>query len=97
MSQIELENGFYMVDIPYLLKKKRQSDVEDYILQMRMTIATNQRVMEDEQYKEFITELMKNIESSSSNNEATGEKFDRQAFETLRFMTKQGANFLGRG
>jgi len=83
-----------MVDIPHLLKKKNQEQFEEYLMQMQLSIATNNRIMEDEKYTELIQNLTKNLENETQEN--TDNKLDRQAFETLRLMTSQGANFTGR-
>lgn len=92
VSQEELENEFYMVDIPNLLEKKRKEEKADYHMQLLLHIAANSRALKDEGYEEFVRNLTKDFEKKQENN---ANKLDRQALETLRFMTNQGANRTG--
>lgn len=78
-----------MVDIPDLLEKKRKEEKAEYHMQLLLQIAANSRALKDEGYDEFVRNLTKDFEKETTN------KLDRQALETLRLMTKQGANKTG--
>lgn len=86
-----------MVDIPYLIKRKREKETNDYLMQMQLQTATNNRVMEDESYQKLIRNLTKGFEEGSKKQNNDKNEFDRHKFEVLRFMTNRGANFTGRG
>lgn len=86
-----------MVDIPYLIKKKREKEMNEYVMQMQLNTATNNRIMRDEDYQEFIRNLTKSLEDNEGKSNVDNNKLDRHKFEVLRFMTNRGANFTGRG
>lgn len=84
-----------MADIPNLIQEKFKNKNIDYFLQFQMMLASNNRVMKDETYKEFVRNLTKNLENNDKNSNA--EKLDHHALETLRLMTSKGANRTGGG
>jgi len=82
-----------MVDIPQTIEKKAKSLNVDYFLQFQMMLASNNRVMKDEIYDEFVRNLTKNLEDSEGKQDA--DKLDHHALEALRLMTSKGANKTG--
>jgi hypothetical protein len=86
VSQVELENGYYMVDLPTLIEKKRKSIVEQRLGDIFMILATNNRGIEEAEYKTYINNLNKSLGIKIE------EKFDRNKFEELRMMTNMGGN-----
>ena len=86
MTQTALEDGYYMVDLPVLLKAKRKHDAFNRLNDIFMLTATNNRSMEEAEYKKYVAGLNKEIGVKQSN------KFDRSKFEELRAMTNMGGN-----
>ena len=86
MTQTELENGYYMVDLPALLDAKRKHDAVNRLSDILTLLSANNRGMEDAEYKKFIADLNKEIGIK------TASKFDRSKFEELRAMTDFGGN-----
>jgi hypothetical protein len=86
VSQVALETGYYMVDLPALLKAKRKRDAIDRLNDLTTLLATANRGMEDAEYKKFIAGLNTEIGVKQAN------KFDRAKFEELRAMTASGAS-----
>lgn len=93
ISQKSLENDYYMVDIPGLVEKKRNERAAEYFMQLQLLIASNNRSLPDEGFENMVRNLTKNLEGEETKQETN--KLDRQALETLRFMTNQGANRTG--
>ncbi|MEN2464906.1 hypothetical protein [Ornithinibacillus sp. JPR2-1] len=89
VSQRVLETEYYMVDIPKLIEKKRKEQLADYFMQLQLSIASNNRVMEEEDYHNLVRNLTKILEEE---NKTEQNKLDRQKLEALRLMTNQGAN-----
>jgi hypothetical protein len=81
VSQTVLENEFYMVDLSKLLEAKRKQSASSRLNDVLLTIATNNRGMDDAEYKKFIGGLNKDIGIKPEN------KFNRDKFEQLRAMT----------
>lgn len=79
VTPVQLETEFYMVDIPKLIQKKREKENTDRMIQLRLLIASNNRMMDDKDYSQFINVL-------SPENRL--EKFDRNAVERLRSMSR---------
>lgn len=83
-----------MVDIHKLIKEKQTAEYAGYFMQLQLLLASNNRVLKDEEYKTFFESLTKPLkEKDGANNKG---KLDRGAMEVLRFMTNRGANFQGR-
>lgn len=80
-TQVEIETGYYMVDIVKLIETKSKLDAADKLEQVRMTLSTNNRGVEDAEYKALIAELSKRI------GVKTSAKFDRAKFEQLRSLS----------
>ena len=70
-----------MVDISKLLEAKRKQSAYARLNEVFMTLATNNRGMDDAEYKKFISGLNKEIGIKPEN------KFNREKFEQLRAMT----------
>jgi hypothetical protein len=81
VSQTVLENEFYMVDLSKLLEAKRKQSAFGRLNDVFLAIATNNRGMDDAEYKKFISGLNKEIGIKPEN------KFNRDKFEQLRAMT----------
>ncbi|KAB2335087.1 hypothetical protein [Bacillus mesophilum] len=73
-----------MIDIPSLLEEKAKEHQNKLLQQIMIRLATNERYMPDEEYKNF----MRNI----TPKEQKEERFDREKFEKLRHITNMGAN-----
>jgi hypothetical protein len=86
VSQTVLESEYYMVDLTRLLEAKRKHDAFGRLNDVFTTLATNNRGMEDAEYKKFISGLNKEVGIKAEN------KFDRDKFEQLRAMTEMGGN-----
>jgi hypothetical protein len=67
-----------MIDLPELLRAKRKHDAVDRLNRVVAMITTNNRGVDDAEFKKFMLDL----------NKATGikenEKFNREKFEELR-------------
>ncbi|MBU5214959.1 hypothetical protein [Heyndrickxia oleronia] len=87
VSQVSIENEFYMVDLPIILEEKAKEKSARLLEQIMILIATNDRHMEEGEYKKLIN----NITNQLDKQEETCQ-FDREKFEQLRFLTNMGAN-----
>jgi hypothetical protein len=88
VSQFDIENKYYMIDLPDFVEKKKQMKAQDNLEQIHMLIATNNRGMEDKEFTSLIETLKKDIGFDLKPNT----EFDRDKFEELRFLTNMGAN-----
>jgi hypothetical protein len=75
-----------MVDLSKLLEVKRKQNASRRLNDLLMTVATNNRAMDDAEYKKFIGGLNKELGIKAEN------KFNRDKFEQLRAMTEMGGN-----
>ncbi len=75
----QLEHEYYMVDIPKLIEKQREKESIDRLIHLRLLIASNSRLMEDNDYSQFVNML---------STEKKLDKFDRNAMERLRSMSR---------
>lgn len=71
-----------MADLPALLSVKRKHDAANRLGDIFMRIATNNRSVEEADYKTYIRGLNKDVGVKESN------KFDREKFEQLRQFAK---------
>lgn len=78
-----------MADIPKLLEEKAKQRTQEYLQQLMLHLATNNRAMEESEYKKFMNEITKGI------SEPIDQEFSRDKFEQLRMLTNMGANRLG--
>lgn len=87
VSQYEIENEFYMVDIPQLIEEKIKMKHRELYENFMILLATNNRSLEDNEFKKFMEDLSKPLMQQKQNSE-----FDREKFEQLRLLTNMGAN-----
>ncbi|WP_370221990.1 hypothetical protein [Cytobacillus sp.] len=81
-----LETQYYFKDLPQLLEERAKEKNEKILEQIFIRLATNQRAMEEEEYKKFLKVLTKKLKSQP------GLEFSRDKMEELRMMTHLGAN-----
>lgn len=86
VTQVELETGYYMVDLLALMKTKGKQDASNRLQNVSAMIATNNRGLDDAEYKTFI----RNLNNLVGIKEDT--KFNRDKFEELRAFTGMGGN-----
>ncbi|MCU9614075.1 hypothetical protein OEV98_10940 [Caldibacillus lycopersici] len=89
VTQKEIENEYYMVDLPDILKVKTKEQAARLFEQIMIRLATNQRFMPDDEYKQFVASIMPN------ENKAVENQFNREKFEELRMLTNMGVNRKG--
>ncbi|PKH09864.1 hypothetical protein [Planomicrobium sp. MB-3u-38] len=77
---MDIENNFYMVDIPVLIEKKRTEQNLEKITLLNLMMASNNRTMEDKEYRSFIKPFLPKGSTADMN------KFDRGKVEQLRSM-----------
>lgn len=77
-----------MVDLPKLLEEKAREKNEKLMEKVLIQLATNQRFMEESEFKKFMTQLSQSLNQNQNPNNA----FDRNKMEELRFLTQMGAN-----
>jgi hypothetical protein len=82
VTQTDLENGYYMVDIPTVLEAKRKRDALDRLNDVYLGLATNNRGLEEADYKAFIRRLNKDVGIKEEKG------FNRDKFEELRMFAK---------
>ena len=86
VPQTVLETSYYMVDLPKIIESVRKRDIVKRLGDLQMILATNNRGMEEADYKSYITGLNKSLGIKAE------QKFDRAKFEELRALTGMGAN-----
>jgi hypothetical protein len=82
VSQHAIENEYYMIDLPRMLERKARIDAMKRLDDMRFNFASNNRSLEDAEFKKYMNELTKRTGLK------VNEKFDRSKFEQLRAMTQ---------
>ena len=75
-----------MVDLPKLLEERAKEKNAKMMEQILIHLATNNRSLEESDYKNFMEKLAKNLNTKPNN------QFDRDKFEELRLLTEMGAN-----
>jgi hypothetical protein len=75
-----------MVDIPKVIEASRKRDIANRLSDLQMILATNNRGMEDADYKSYINGINKSLGVKAD------QKFDREKFEELRALTGMGGN-----
>jgi hypothetical protein len=86
VTQTELENGYYMVDLPAIIESKRKNIAVNRFYDIYTLLATNHRALESEESTSFIRGISKEIGVKEPDN------FDRSKFEELRALTGMGGN-----
>lgn len=80
VTREQLENEYYMVDIPDLLKMKQDKELADRLTLLNLLIASNNRVIEDRNYQDMVQNLIPGEKNNRN-------KFNREAIEKLRSMS----------
>lgn len=75
-----------MADLPKLLEEKAKEKHEKLLEQVLIQLATNQRTLEDNEFKKFMGQISKALNQNQTN------AFDRDKMEELRMLTQMGAN-----
>jgi hypothetical protein len=86
VPQTVVETQYYMSDLPKLLTEKVQEKYLAIFEQILVRLATNNRGLEESEYKKFVESITKQLKTNQT------EGFDRDKFEELRFLTNLGAN-----
>lgn len=86
VSQVELENGYYMVDLAELMKHKRKHHAVSRLDEALLRLATNNRAFDEAEAKKYMRQITDSVGIKKS------EKFDRSAMEQLRAFTNMGGN-----
>jgi hypothetical protein len=82
VSQVELETGYYMVDLAELMRQKRKHNALAQLEEVNLLLATNNRGLEESDAKRY----MQNISRATGVKQET--KFNRQKMEELRAFTE---------
>jgi hypothetical protein len=82
-----LEETYYMADIPRLLEDLAILKNKEILEKIMIQLTTNNRSFDQDEHKKIMNQLVKGAGIENKND-----KFDRQAFEKLRFLTDMGAN-----
>ncbi|MFE8697983.1 hypothetical protein ACFYKT_16700 [Cytobacillus sp. FJAT-53684] len=69
-----------------MLEEKAKEKNEKILEQIMIHLATNNRSLQEEDYKELMNSLTQSLDKK------TNETFNREKFEELRLMTNMGAN-----
>jgi hypothetical protein len=70
-----LETSYYFVDIPKIIEAARKRDIANRLADIYMRVATNNRSIEEADYKTYIGGLNKILGIKAD------QKFDREKFE----------------
>ncbi len=82
VTQVEMETGYYMVDLAELMKQKRKYNAVERLEDVQMILATNNRGLDEAESKKY----MQTIGRATGVKQET--KFNRQKFEELRAFTQ---------
>lgn len=82
VSQVELETGYYMVDLAELMRQKRKHNAIAQFEEAYLLLATNNRGLEEADAKKY----MQNISRATGVKQEA--KFNRQKMEELRAFTQ---------
>lgn len=83
MTQIEFENGYYVMDIFDVLDAKRKVDAEDWLTQISVQTAPH---MNEEDFRKLIGGFRKEAGYETKSTP----KFDAAGFEQLKMQLKMG-------
>ncbi|KMJ58075.1 hypothetical protein AB685_14810 [Bacillus sp. LL01] len=75
-----------MVDLPKVVAEKRKQEAAKLMQDVHARLATNNRSLDETEYKAFIREATKAVGVKQETN------FNRDKFEQLRAMTSSGGN-----
>ncbi|MEK4311805.1 hypothetical protein [Bacillus sp. FSL P2-0092] len=82
VTQRQIENDYYMVDIPKFLRAKTKSNAIDRLSTISLLVGSEGRVMDDREYQRLVKDLRKQA------GYVDREEFDREKFEQLRNFFK---------
>jgi hypothetical protein len=85
-TQREIENEYYLVDLPDLIDAKNRIEAQQRLTSIQERVAANGRQMADEDYNRYRSALLKDAGIKAPSG------FDRDKFEELRAMTHKGGN-----
>jgi hypothetical protein len=75
-----------MADLPKLLEERAKEKNAKVMEQILIQLATNNRALEEDEYKKFMGQIAKSLKQNPNN------EFDRNKMEELRLLTQMGAN-----
>ncbi|MGF0002916.1 hypothetical protein ACQRCG_05260 [Bacillus altitudinis] len=81
-TQRQIENDYYMVDIPKFLRSKTKSNAIERLSMISTLVGTEGRAMEDRDYQRMLKDLRKQA------GYVERDDFDRDKFEQLRNFFK---------
>ncbi|WP_034757804.1 hypothetical protein [Rossellomorea vietnamensis] len=76
-----------MADLPRILEDIAIQKNKQILEKIMIQLTTNNRSFDQDEHKQVMNQIIKGAGVEKSND-----KFDRQAFEKLRFLTDMGAN-----
>ncbi|MGY8620212.1 hypothetical protein ACN6A9_01345 [Bacillus safensis] len=82
VTQRQIENDYYMVDIPKILRTKTKANAIDRLSMISLLVGSEGRVMDDREYQRLVKDLRKQA------GYVDREDFDREKFEQLRNFFK---------
>ncbi|MGK9388833.1 hypothetical protein [Bacillus sp. RK1064] len=82
VTQRQIENDYYMVDIPKILRSKTKASAIDRLSMISLLVGSEGRAMEDREYQRLVKDLRKQA------GYVDREEFDREKFEQLRNFFK---------
>lgn len=83
-TQREMENDYFLIDLPDILALKRKKDAIERLEWERSFLATNNRALDDDMYTQHVRHLANVADLKPE------QKFDREGFEQLRAISKGG-------
>lgn len=82
VTQRQIEDDYYMVDIPKILRAKTKANAIDRLSMISLLVGSEGRAMDDREYQRFVKDLRKQA------GYVDREEFDREKFEQLRNFFK---------
>ena len=81
-TQVEIETGYYMVDLAKVIESKRKLEAAEKLEQVRIVLGTNNRGLEEADYKALLNDLTKRVGIKPEQG------FNRDKFDQLRAMMR---------
>ncbi|MCA6607433.1 hypothetical protein [Bacillus safensis] len=82
VTQRQIENDYYMVDIPKILRSQTKANAIDRLSMISLLVGSEGRAMDDREYQRLVKDLRKQA------GYVDREEFDREKFEQLRNFFK---------
>ncbi len=82
VTQRQIEDDYYMVDIPKILRTKTKANAIDRLSMISLLVGSEGRAMDDREYQRLVKDLRKQA------GYVDREEFDREKFEQLRNFFK---------